>query len=243
MEIVGRERLDREAGRRGGHEHAANNINGLPGEPLAHVLRLEMQVAAETLIARDQGGSCCKGHLEADVDQAVRQHDQDEKPGQRHVAQRKRRPVEEDREEHDRDHDIRAHCRDGRARQRKIHGHAEQPGAARQGPHRKAQCNRWKQRQQPAQEPEHRARHQRHMQARDRVYMREARAAEIVEGGIVKAGRLPDGERGSDLARLPGSTVVMRLPIRARSSASRALNFKSSGNSRPSGSASGFDSE
>jgi hypothetical protein len=152
------------------------------------------------LVGGDQRQGGGKRHLEARMHHGLGRQQQHQDGGGRDRAQRERLPVDHDRAEHDRRHVVRALGRDLGARQEQIERRRRERREGRPFLDRTAHGETRDDRQHRPHQEEHRAGHHRHVVARDRQHVREARNVHgVVErrrNGVALAG----DQRGRDRA-------------------------------------------
>ena len=160
------------------------------------------EAAARPFRGGDEGGDGRIRHLEARAEQRfglARQHDERR---QRQVAHAQRRPVDEDRAEHDEGHDQRPLGRHLGPGEDAIGGRAEHGDRGGDLLHRPQQRERRDRGEKGARQPEDGSRRQHHVQAGDRDDVVDAGGAQSLVGVLVDQPALAGDERRRDGAGL-----------------------------------------
>ena len=168
------------------------------------------------LIGGDQRQRRRERHLEARMHHRLRRQQHDRERRHRDGAQRQRRPVRHDADQHHRCHDEGALRRHLGAGQHEVAGGGDERGGRRPFLDRDGAARGRDQRQQRPQDEEHHAGDQRHVIAGDRQHMADAGNEHGVEHAAVSASRLPVMSAEAIEPASPGIAARMRRSMASR---------------------------
>ena len=233
------------AGREPGDERGDRDPEHRPGEaPARRDLGMDPPRApAQRLVGGDERDGRRERHLEAGLGQALGRDGENEERRERDRAHGQRRAIEEDGDEDHRRHDIGALRRDVAARDQQVGAGGDERDDGGDLLQRPVQRQPRHQRAAAADDREDRGGEQRHVEARDRDDVVEARHPQRVLGRAVDARAVAGQDRRGEGAVLPGHQPLDvrrgrhpdaegELGERARAAA-LGLDAPASGHSRP----------